>query len=85
MNIMIQPQEAESSNANNLIPLGIGGLIVDIGGNVCDLIVIEAASECRHGILAVGHLIDDGGLLEAASKVLLKRFLAQSLAEKKDG
>ena len=65
MNIMIQPQEAESSNANNLIPLGIGGLIVDIGGNVCDLIVIEAASECRHGVLAVGHLVDDRCLLKA--------------------
>ena len=82
---MFRPQEAERSDVWNLIPLGVGGLIVDVCGNVCDLIVIEAASECRHGILAVGHLIDDGGLLKATSKVLLKRFLAQSLAEKKDG
>ena len=41
---------------NSLIPLGVCGLVVDVGCHVSDLIVIEAASESRHGVLSVGHL-----------------------------
>ena len=31
-------------------------MVVDVSGNIGDLIVIEAASESRHGVLSVGHL-----------------------------
>lgn len=39
-----------------LIPLGVCGLVVDVSCHVSNLIVIEAASESRHGVLSVGHL-----------------------------
>ena len=31
-------------------------MVVDVSGNIGDLIVIETASEGRHGVLSVGHL-----------------------------
>ena len=39
-----------------LIPLGVGGLVVDVGSNISDLVVIETTTECGHGVLSVGHL-----------------------------
>ena len=41
---------------SNLIPLGVGCLVVDVCCDISDLIVIKAASESRHGVLSVGHL-----------------------------
>ena len=40
-----------------LIPFGVGGLVVDVCCYVGDLIIVEAASESRHGVLSVGHLL----------------------------
>ena len=52
-----------------LIP-ALAGLGDDISGNVGDVLVSEAASESRHGALAVGDLGHDGLLLEATGKEL---------------
>ena len=46
----------QGPGSKDLIPLGVGGLVEDVGGNVGDLLVIEAASESGHGVLAVGDL-----------------------------
>jgi hypothetical protein len=49
------------------------------GGDVGDVVVREAAAERRHGVLAVGDLLHDGLLVEAAVEVLLERGLLQGL------
>lgn len=41
---------------DSLVPFGVGGLVVDIGCYVSDLVVIKTASESGHGVLSVGHL-----------------------------
>jgi hypothetical protein len=63
----------------SLVPLGAGGLVKYIRGNVLDLIVVQAASEGRHRVLAVGDLHHNRGLLQAAVKVRLEGFLSQGL------
>ena len=60
-----------------LVPLG--GLVEHVGSDVLDLVLIEAAAEGRHGVLAVGHLVDDAGLLVATLQVLLQGLLAERL------
>ena len=60
-------------------PLLTGRLIVDVGSNIPNLFVRKPAAEGGHRILAVGDLIDDGGLLEAASEVLLEGRFLESL------
>ena len=42
---------------SNLIPLGVGCLVVDVCCDISDLIVIKATSEGGHGVLSVGNLI----------------------------
>ena len=46
------------SKKTRLIPLGVGGLVEDIGCHILDLLRVEAAAEGRHGILAVRHLVE---------------------------
>ena len=48
----------------------------NIGGNVGDVLVGEAAAERRHGTLAVGNLGNDRLLLEAAGEVLDKEQIS---------
>jgi len=65
-------------SASSLLPSFSGGLH-DISGNVGNVIVSETSSESRHGVLAVGYLVDDGLFISASRKVLLKGFLLKSL------
>ena len=39
-----------------LIPFSVGGLVVDVGSNISDLVIIETTTECGHSVLSVGHL-----------------------------
>ena len=54
-------------------------MVVDESSDILNLILIQAAAERGHGVLSVGNLVDDGGLLEATLEVLLKGLLAQGL------
>jgi hypothetical protein len=57
-----------------LVPAGGRG-IDHVCGDICDILVREAASERRHCVLAVVDLSRDRGLVEPPSQVLLKRLL----------
>ena len=62
-----------------LVPLVAVGLVDDVGRDVADLLVGEAAAEGGHRVLAVRHLGDDGRLLAAAREVRVERLLAERL------
>ena len=61
-----------------LVPAGLGGGN-DVGGDVGDVVLGETSTEGGHGVLAVGDLGDDGGLLAAAGEVLVEGLLLEGL------
>lgn len=61
-----------------LVPAGLGGGN-DVGGDVGDVILGETSTEGGHGVLAVGDLGDDRGLLAAAGEVLVEGLLLEGL------
>ena len=76
---MIHSERNLKSSTVPLIPLAVGGLVEDVGCDVVDVLRVQAAAKSRHGVLPVGHLVHDGGLLETALEVLLKSVLAEGL------
>lgn len=67
------------NNTKHLIPLAAVGLVEHVRSDVGDVTVVKAAAKGRHGVLAVGHLGDDGGLGEATSEVRGEGVLAEGL------
>ena len=61
-----------------LVPAGLGGGN-DVGGDVGDVLLGETSTEGGHGVLAVGDLGDDRGLLAAAGEVLVEGLLLEGL------
>ena len=51
----------------------------DVSGNIGNVTVIETSTECRHGVLSVGDLVDDSLLVSATSQEGGKGFLLKSL------
>lgn len=76
---MLQGGRAGGLGARLLVPLVAVGLVDDVGRDVADLLVGEAAAEGGHRVLAVRHLGDDGRLLAAAREVRVERLLAERL------
>ncbi len=63
----------------HLIPLAAGRLVEYVRRDVNDVAVVKTATKGRHGVLAVGHLGDDGGLREATGEVGGEGVLAKGL------
>ena len=40
----------------NLIPLGVSGLVVNVGRHIRDLFIVKTTPEGGHGVLAIGDL-----------------------------
>mmetsp|Transcript_103935 Transcript_103935/g.270610 ORF Transcript_103935/g.270610 Transcript_103935/m.270610 type:complete len:254 (-) Transcript_103935:2-763(-) len=57
----------------------LGGLLVDVVGNIIDVVGAQLLTEGRHGVLAVGDLGHDGCDAVAAREVLLKRIFLEFL------
>jgi len=66
------------ARVKSLLPSGLGG-----GDNVCrnigNIFVRKTSSECWHGVLSVGDLVDDSLFVASTCKVLLKGILLESL------
>ena len=67
-----EKKKSPGHDENRLIPAGLGGGD-DIGGDVGDVVVREAAAEGGHGVLAVGDLGHHGLLVEATGEELAIR------------
>ena len=72
------PHQHKTATHSLLVPAGLGGGD-HVSGNVGDVILGETSTEGGHGVLAVGDLGDDGGLLAAAGEVLVEGSLLKGL------
>ena len=62
-----------------LLPLVVGGLVNDIGGDIADVGIIQTSSKGGHRIFAIGNLSHHRGLLHATGKVGGEGILLEGL------
>ena len=63
---------------SSLVPSSFRSLN-NVSGNVSDGFIVQASTECRHGVLSVSHLRDDCLLVTSSSKVGFEGLLLKGL------